>query len=149
MRVGAYSAPLPNLPAAKFASQCDVHMRTDAQIKFLYYPLYMYCKKRLRLTKPPNVLIKSLFLCLLFTRAEWEGDQMKWPEALKKWYHFSLKQVMWIMQGWIVISLQHGSIARQCPLPLHEREAHFPDFCYSMVRNMVICGNWGVIHLNQ
>ena len=25
--------------AAKFASQSDAHVRTDAQIKFLYYPL--------------------------------------------------------------------------------------------------------------
>ena len=35
-----YSAP-PSLdpPAAKFASQGDAHMGTDAQIKFLYYPL--------------------------------------------------------------------------------------------------------------
>ena len=29
-----------NLPAAKFASQGDVNMRTDAQIKFLYYFLH-------------------------------------------------------------------------------------------------------------
>ena len=32
--------PLPPNPlAAKFASQSDAHMKTDAQIKFLYYPL--------------------------------------------------------------------------------------------------------------
>ena len=42
---GAYSTPPlphpppPNLPAAKFASQGDAHMRTITQIKFLYYPL--------------------------------------------------------------------------------------------------------------
>ena len=29
----------PNLPAAKFTSQGDAHVRTNAQIKFLYYPL--------------------------------------------------------------------------------------------------------------
>ena len=39
---GAYSAALPpalNPPAAKLASQGDAQVRTDAQIKFLYYPL--------------------------------------------------------------------------------------------------------------
>ena len=40
---GGYSAspPLPpkKNPAAKFASQGDAHVRTDAQSKFLYYPL--------------------------------------------------------------------------------------------------------------
>ena len=39
---GAYSArsPLPANPsAAKFTSQGNVHVRTDAQIKFLYYSL--------------------------------------------------------------------------------------------------------------
>ena len=30
--------PLLNPPAAKFASQGDVHVRIDAKIKFLYYP---------------------------------------------------------------------------------------------------------------
>ena len=30
--------PTPNPPAAKFASQ-DAQVRTNAQIKFLYYPL--------------------------------------------------------------------------------------------------------------
>ena len=40
---GAVSAPSPPTPppppAAKFASQGDAHVKTDAQIKFLYYPL--------------------------------------------------------------------------------------------------------------
>ena len=31
--------PQPPPPAAKFASQGDAHVKTDAQIKFLYYPL--------------------------------------------------------------------------------------------------------------
>ena len=31
--------PPPKPPAAKFASQGDARVRTDAQIKFLYYPL--------------------------------------------------------------------------------------------------------------
>ena len=31
--------PLPNPPASKFALQSDPCMKTDAQIKFLYYPL--------------------------------------------------------------------------------------------------------------
>ena len=31
--------PAPRPPAAKFASQDDAHVRIDAQIKFLYYPL--------------------------------------------------------------------------------------------------------------
>ena len=31
--------PAPNPPAVKFTSQSDAHMRTDAQIKFLCYPL--------------------------------------------------------------------------------------------------------------
>ena len=34
---GAYSLPHPPA-AAKFASQGDAHMRTNTQIKFLYYP---------------------------------------------------------------------------------------------------------------
>ena len=47
----AYSAPYPypaNPSAAKFASQSDVHLRIDAQIKFLYYPLRVntYIRKR-------------------------------------------------------------------------------------------------------
>ena len=41
------TAPIPpfpkeNPPAAKFASQSDAHVKTDAEIKFLYYPLYIY-----------------------------------------------------------------------------------------------------------
>ena len=40
---GGLQHPLPPSPAnpsaAKFASQGDVHVRTDAQIKFMYYPL--------------------------------------------------------------------------------------------------------------
>ena len=40
---GAYTAPflLPIQipPAAKFASQGDAHVRSDTQMKFLYYPL--------------------------------------------------------------------------------------------------------------
>ena len=43
LTAGAVSAPSPPtpppLPAAKFASQGDAHVKTDAQIKFLYYPL--------------------------------------------------------------------------------------------------------------
>ena len=35
---GAYRPP-PNSPATKLASKGDTHVRTDAQIKFLYYPL--------------------------------------------------------------------------------------------------------------
>ena len=41
--------PFPTNPsAAKFASQGDVHVRTDAQIKFLYYLLRVniYIRKR-------------------------------------------------------------------------------------------------------
>ena len=40
---GCYSAPLKKKQkkktAATFDSQGDAHVRTDAQIKFLYYPL--------------------------------------------------------------------------------------------------------------
>ena len=32
----------PNPPAAIFASKGDAHVRNDAQIKFLHYPLYRY-----------------------------------------------------------------------------------------------------------
>ena len=49
LTVRAYSAPPPpphpptpknqKKPAANFASQGDTHVRTDAQIKFLRYPL--------------------------------------------------------------------------------------------------------------
>ena len=34
--------PTPKPPAANFVSQGDAHMRTEAQIKFLYYPLPMF-----------------------------------------------------------------------------------------------------------
>ena len=34
--------PTPNTAAAKLTSQGDAHMRTDTQIKFLYYPLNIY-----------------------------------------------------------------------------------------------------------
>ena len=39
LKATAPPPPLSNPPAAKFASQRDAHMRTDGQIKFLYYPL--------------------------------------------------------------------------------------------------------------
>ena len=38
--MGSYSTP-KNPPAAKFASQGDAHVRTNAQIKLLLYPLHM------------------------------------------------------------------------------------------------------------
>ena len=40
-------SPLPQRkpPAAKFASQSDAHVKTDAEIKFLYYPLYIYIQR--------------------------------------------------------------------------------------------------------
>ena len=37
--VTAFPPPKKKTPAAKFASQGDAHVRTDAQIKFRYYPL--------------------------------------------------------------------------------------------------------------
>ena len=42
-----------NPSAGKFASQGDVHVRTDAQIKFLYYPLHVntYISKRCLMLK--------------------------------------------------------------------------------------------------
>ena len=43
--------PLPpqkkKTPAAKFTSQGDAHVRTNAQIKFLYYPLNGTCFRML------------------------------------------------------------------------------------------------------
>ena len=38
LTAGSYSTPI-NPPAAKFASEGDAHVRTDAKIKFLYYRL--------------------------------------------------------------------------------------------------------------
>ena len=38
---GLTALPSPLPAAAKFASQGDAHMRTNTQIKFLYYPLPM------------------------------------------------------------------------------------------------------------
>ena len=38
LSVPLHPQPTPP-PAAKFASQGDAHVKTDAQIKFLYYPL--------------------------------------------------------------------------------------------------------------
>ena len=40
-----------NHPAAKFASQGHAHVSTDAQIKFLYYPLWVVPKRHTNLTK--------------------------------------------------------------------------------------------------
>ena len=43
--MGAYSEGLqspPNPRTPKFASQGDAHVRTDTQIKFLYYPLRVW-----------------------------------------------------------------------------------------------------------
>ena len=46
-----------NPPAAKFASQSDAHVRTNAKIKFLYYPLsrnilprFAFSSRNLKLT---------------------------------------------------------------------------------------------------
>ena len=40
LTAGGLQRPLPpNPPAAKFTLQGDAHVRTDAQIKVLYYPL--------------------------------------------------------------------------------------------------------------
>ena len=49
--MGAYSTPSPsaaNPSVKKFASQANFHVRSDAQIKFLYYPLCVniYIRKR-------------------------------------------------------------------------------------------------------
>ena len=51
IRGGLTAPPLPspaNLSATKFASQGDVNVRTDVQIKFLYYTLCVniYIRKR-------------------------------------------------------------------------------------------------------
>ena len=67
---GAYSPPPSNPPAAKFASQGDAHMRAYAQIKFLYYPLYIFQnlrtllpnkKKKFSQVLAANVLINFEF----------------------------------------------------------------------------------------
>ena len=42
---GGLTAQSLQPPAAKFQSQGDAHMRTNAQIKFLYYPLKHYTEK--------------------------------------------------------------------------------------------------------
>ena len=34
--------PQTKTPAAKLASQSDAHMKTEVEIKFLYYPLHIY-----------------------------------------------------------------------------------------------------------
>ena len=80
--MGAYSAlPLPpNHPAAKFTSS-DAHLRTDTQIKFLYYPLirdqtctvlcdslkalYLQCKFGL-VFYTLEVLILSVLSCFVY-----------------------------------------------------------------------------------
>ena len=38
-------SPQRKPPAAKVASQTDAHVKTDAEIKFLYYPLYIYIQR--------------------------------------------------------------------------------------------------------
>ena len=50
----------PNPPAAKFASQGDARMRTDAQINFLHYPLVLskeFEKTVLEKVKDANFLV--------------------------------------------------------------------------------------------
>ena len=46
-------------PAAKFASQGDTHMRTDTQIKFLYYPLPLQNEYRLKGIAIKKIVITS------------------------------------------------------------------------------------------
>ena len=46
-------------PAAKFASQDDTHMRTDTQIKFLYYPLPLQNEYRLKGIAIKKIVITS------------------------------------------------------------------------------------------
>ena len=38
----------PKPPSAKFTSQSDAHMRTNAKIKFLYYPLMTDLKQEIK-----------------------------------------------------------------------------------------------------
>ena len=54
-----YSTPaLPNPPAAKFALPGDAHVRTDAQIKFLSYPLQNFNSKH-------NLIIGTFMIKML------------------------------------------------------------------------------------
>ena len=52
---GGLTAQSSQPPAAKFTSQGDAYMRTDAQIKFLYYPLTRLCLHAISLF--PRVIV--------------------------------------------------------------------------------------------
>ena len=64
---GGLTAHSLQSPAAKFQSQGDAHMKTNAQIKFLYYPLKRYTEKHMnaffsswKLLKPVELVVNKL-----------------------------------------------------------------------------------------
>ena len=62
-----------------------------------------------------------MFLCLLFITAAWEGD---WPLHLEYDTTFLYSRSCELCKVGFVLSTNHGSTARQCPIPLHEKGAH-------------------------
>ena len=86
---GAYSTPPSpaNPAAAKFASQSDVHVRTNTQIKFLYYPLHVniyirndvWCYSHFIL--PENT--RSLLVCWCFKGVQNGYTGQKWVDMNK------------------------------------------------------------------
>ena len=96
-----------------------------------------------------DVLIKLLVFWLLLIRAKQEGDWAFHLEAVKKMIPLLCSRSRELPKVGIALSPQDESIFRQCPLPLHERGAHYPAFCQSMVQNMVRFGDRGVIQSNR
>ena len=69
--VTAPPPPPPKKNPAKFASQGDAYMRTDAQIKFLYYPLLKVIKNDVTdLSGPPAELYNYLVIAIMPARID-------------------------------------------------------------------------------
>ena len=58
--------PPPNTSAARFASQSDAHVRTDAQIKFLYYLLSHIVLSSVSVVRTNAFIPKFRTILLLF-----------------------------------------------------------------------------------
>ena len=68
IRCGAYMPP-PNPPAAKFTSQGGAQVRTDAQIKFLYYPWQHGVRRNVLVCSEANVYL------LIYSTQAYVGKQ--------------------------------------------------------------------------
>ena len=77
-------SPPPNPPAAKFTSQGHAHLRTNTQIKFLYYPLTLIFKYN-SIESKCTILIIFPYSCFsgFFWNGNAWGDSGEWPSGLR------------------------------------------------------------------